>query len=254
MSWAARRRFFILLIIGAVFVAFLTVLFISAFYEAPTCTDGAKNQDEAGIDCGGSCTYLCTEKAHLPTVLFTKALQYNSGRTDVIAMVENKNAAAAAKNVPYTITLYGSEQSLIQRITGSFDLPPGARIPVFVPGILSGKQGVVNAFLDITFSSPQWFSMQTDPRIVPTVSTVKQWGTASAPRIEAILMNPSVITLTNVRAIILVRNGKGDVIAASSTILPAIPAQGQATAMFAWNYAFSDVPASIEVVPIIPLP
>jgi len=254
MSWAARRRFFILLIVGAVAVAFLTTVGVATFYKSPSCTDNKQNQDEAGIDCGGSCTYLCTEQAHLPTVLFTKALQYNSGRTDVIAMVENKNAAAAAKNVPYTITLYGSEQSLIQRITGSFDLPPGARIPVFVPGILSGKQGVVNAFLDITFSSPQWFSMQTDPRIVPTVSTVKQWGTASAPRIEAILMNPSVITLTNVRAIILVRNGKGDVIAASSTILPAIPAQGQATAMFAWNYAFSDVPASIEVVPIIPLP
>ena len=253
MSWAARRRFVILTIVGAVAVAFLTTVGIATFYEAPSCSDSKQNQGESGIDCGSPCSRVCTAEAQPPTVLFTKAIKNGEGRVDVIAEVENKNAYVAAKNVPYTVTLYGSDQSLIQEVTGTLDLPPGERVPVFVPGILSGKQGVVNAFLDIVSSSPKWFSMPVDSRIVPTVSNVKQGGTASAPRIEATLMNPSVIILTNIRAIVLVRNDKGDIIAASSTVVPAIPAQGKATATFTWNYEFSDVPTSIEVVPIVPL-
>src|SRR3989344_7202851 len=95
MSWAARRRFIILLIIGAVVVAFLTTVGIATFYDAPSCTDSKQNQDETGIDCGGSCSRICTAEAQPPTVLFTKAIQNGEGRVDVIAEIENKNADAA---------------------------------------------------------------------------------------------------------------------------------------------------------------
>lgn len=253
MSWAARRRFVILLIIGAVAVAFLTTVGIATFYQAPSCTDSKQNQGEAGIDCGGSCSYLCTAQMQPPTVLFTKAIPNGTGRMDVIAMIENKNVSAAAKNIPYRVTLYGRGQVVIQEVTGTIDLPPGASVPVFVPGTPSGKQAVLNAFLDIAPSAPRWFVLSDYGRVVPTVSDTKQGGTTSAPRIEATLANPSTTELTNVRAIVLVRNAKGDVVAASSTIVPIIPAQGQTTATFTWNSAFADVPASIEVVPVVSL-
>lgn len=254
MSWAAKRRFFILLIIGAVVVAFFVTLLIATFYRAPTCTDGIKNQDEAGIDCGGACSYLCFEQELLPTVLFTKALQSGSGHTDVIAMVENKNATAAAKNVSYNITLYGAGQSLIQKVTGTMDIPPGTRVPIYVAGIASGKQKAVNAFLDITTSSLRWFSATNYIRIMPAILNTKQTGTATAPRIEAILANKSISNMTNVKVVVLVRDNKGDIIAASTTIIPILSAQDQETATFTWNEAFTSAPASIEVVPIIPLP
>lgn len=253
MGWAAKRRFFILLIIGIVFAAFMATLGISVFYKTPSCTDGVQNQDEYGVDCGGSCRYLCTADMQPPTVLFTKVLGSGTGRTDVIASIENKNATAAAKSVPYTITLYGSDQSIIQRVNGNLDLPPGASIPVFVPGIISGQQKVARAFLDVNPSAPRWFIMPANARIVPTVTSITQGGTGSSPRIDAILTNPSIISLENVSAVVLVRDIKGEVIAVSSTVIPAIYAQGQATATFTWNNAFPGTPASIEVVPIVPL-
>ncbi|MDP2665503.1 MAG: hypothetical protein Q8P23_02575 [bacterium] len=254
MSWAARRRFIILLIVGAVVGAFLATLFIATFYDAPSCTDGTQNQDEVGIDCGGSCAYLCTAQLQPPTVLFTKALSYGGDRTDVIASVENKNATAAAKNVPYRITLYGSGQALIQEVTGTLDLPPAASVPVFVPGIVSGKQMVVGVFLTIAPSAPQWFSLATTARSLPLVSNIRQSGTVDAPRVEAVFTNSTVIPFNNVRTIVLVRDKSGDVIAASQTVVPSIPAQGQAVATFSWNNAFPATPATIEVIPIIPLP
>lgn len=254
MSWAARRRLIISVIIGMVIVGVLAVASYATLSDAPSCVDNTQNQNEVGIDCGGPCAYLCTAQVQPPTVLYTKALSYGGGRTDVIASVENKNANAAAKNVPYRIILYGKGQALVQEVTGTIDLPPGTAVPVFVPQIASGKQAVTGAFLDIAASSVKWFSMTAGERSVPIVLSTTQSGTVEAPRIQATLSNPTATSYANVRTIILVRNKDGDVIAASSTVLPSIPAQGEATASFTWNKAFSEAPAAIEVVPIIPLP
>lgn len=253
MLWAARRRFLILLIIGAVIAAFLSVVLIATVSKAPSCTDGVQNQNEAGIDCGGPCAYLCTAQNQPPTVLFTKALEYGDGRTDVIASIENKNTTAAARNVPYRITLYGKGQVLIQEVTGTVDLPPGASVPVYVPQIFSGKQTVTGAFLNVATSSLQWFSMTPNQRSVPLVSNTTQSGTLGGLRVQAILTNPTVTPFNNVQTIVIVHNKNGDVIAASQTVVPSIPAQGQAIATFTWNRAFPETPAAIEIVPIIPL-
>lgn len=254
MSWAARRRLIILSILGAVILAIVAIIFTTVFYKAPSCVDGVQNQNEEGVDCGGSCPYLCAALEQPPTVLFTKALTNSAGRTDVVASIENKNATAAAKNVPYSVALYGADHVLVREISGELDLPPGATETVFIPGIASGKQAVATAFLDIAPSAPQWFTMTADPRIVPTVSSVVQNGTAKAPRIEAVLANGSVTPLDTVRIVVLVRDTQNDVIAASQTLVPTIAAQSSATAIFTWNDAFLGTPAAIEVTPIIPLP
>ena len=254
MSWAARRRFIILFILGAVAVAFIAIVGIATFSKAPSCSDGVQNQGEDSIDCGGPCPYLCVEEQHAPTVLFTKAIPNGAGRTDVIASIENINAAAAAKNVPYTITLYGAGQVYVQQVTGTLDLPPASTVPVFVPGISSGNQKTIRAFLTIASSSPDWFTMRGDSRARPIVVNTTIGGATSTPRIDATLGNSGVTPLTNVRTIVLVRDEHGEVIAASQTIVPTIPAQGEATATFTWNSAFPSAPARIEVLPVILLP
>ncbi len=253
MSWAARRRFIIFLILGAVIAATLSVIFVTAFYKAPSCVDGIQNQGEAGIDCGGPCPYLCNALEQPPTVLFTTVLTNNAGRTDIVASIENKNIDAAAKDVPYNVMLYGTDQTLIQEVSGTLDLPPGATETIFMPGVASGAQ-ITSAFLSIASSSPRWFTMTTDPRTIPTVSNITQSGSVDAPRIDAILTNGSVTVLENVQVIVLVRDVHNNVIAASETVVPTIPAQGTATATFTWNNAFPDTPVSVEVVPVIPLP
>lgn len=242
-----------MLIIGGVVTAFLAVASISTFYKAPSCIDNTQNQDEEGIDCGGSCSYLCTAQEQPPTVLFTKILINSTGRTDIIASINNKNSSAASKNVPYRVTLYGVDRSLIQEVSGMLDLPPGATVPVFIPAVTSDKQKVANAFLSIDPISLSWFSMTSNSHILPKVSNSSLSGTTAMPRIEAILQNQTVTTLTNVRVIVLVHDSRGEVIAASSTIVPTILGQGQAIATFTWNSPFSSTPSLIEVVPIIPL-
>jgi hypothetical protein len=240
--------------VGTTIVAFLAILSFTVLYQAPSCSDSVQNQSEAGIDCGGPCAYLCTAQVRPPTVLFTKALSRGDGRTDVIASVENVNMTAAAKNVPYTIALYGADQVLVQEVKGTVDLPPASTVPIFVSGITSGSQNAIRAFLTIDSSAPKWFTLASDTRIVPVVVNAALSGSIALPRIDAVLMNSSVIPLSDVSVVILVHNDQGDVLAASRTVVPTIPAQGQATATFTWNSAFASLPARIEGIPIIPLP
>ena len=262
MSWATRRRFIILCIVGAVGIAFLATVAIATLYETPSCTDGVQNQGETGVDCGGECAYLCVESLQPPAVLFTKAIRNDAGRIDIIAMVENRNVNAAAKDVPYSITLYGADQSLIKEASGTLELPPGTTVPVYIPGIVPASgfssgdpsDGVVHAFLMLDSSAINWFSMNTNTRNVPTVSTITQGGPPDTPRIDAVIINPNIVGLNAVEVIVFIHGTDGDIIAASQTLVRTIPAQGQTTATFTWDTPFPDQPTSVEVLPIIPLP
>ena len=254
MTWAGERRLFAFLIIGAILAALLALVFIAVFYQEPTCSDGIMNQDEEGVDCGGSCRYLCTMSVEPPTVLFTQALDNGEGRTDVIALVENKNHGIAAEDVPYMITIYGYDQSLVHTASGTFDLPPGETVPVFLPGIASGFAAVGTAFLTVDADEVKWYALPQDPRIVPRVSNTALGGTVENPRVTAVVANPDVRPMVKMRVIAVVRDASGNAIAASQTILASIPPQGEATAIFTWNSAFDGVPVSIQVLPAVPLP
>lgn len=254
MSWAAQRRLVILVIIGLAAVAFLATVSLATFYKTPSCADGVQNQGESGIDCGGPCAYLCTAGAQAPTVLFTKALQNGSGQVDIIASVENKNAAAAARAVPYRIMLYGADRTLIREVTGTFDLPPGATIPVFVPNVPVGQQTAGSSFLTIDPSAVRWFLSASDERIVPKISGTTLGGATDAPRVEAVIANPNAVPLTDLHIIVIARAAGGGIVGASRTIIPSLPARGNATAVFTWGNAFPGIPASFEVIPIVPLP
>jgi len=251
MGWAARRRFFIFLGLGLLGALIFFGASFFTFHRAPSCVDNIQNQEEQGVDCGGSCPYLCTALEEEPSVRFTTALAGAPGRTDIIAYVDNKNAHAAARNVPYDIKLYGADHQLVQNVTGTIDLPAGASVPVFVPGVSSGNQQVSEAFLTIDPTNVHWYATE-DTRTVPSVGSPVLFGTTEAPRIRATLTNPSTTPLRNVRTLILVYNLKGNVMAASQTIVATIPSQSSADAVFTWNQPFSDSVSSIEVVPIIP--
>ncbi len=106
------------------------------FYRAPSCMDTKQNHGETGIDCGGPCQRLCTVSVAPPSVRFARPLTPVSGRTDVVAYIENKNADAQAKAAHFTIDVYGPDNLLIARKEGTVDLPPSSLVPIFVPRVL----------------------------------------------------------------------------------------------------------------------
>lgn len=253
MSWAERRRATILIIIGAVAFAFVVIILIATFYKAPTCTDGAQNGDEQGVDCGGSCAYRCAAQVASASVRFALPLSPFSGRTDIIAYIDNPNASLAAKKAPFTVKLYGPDGMLVASGTGAADLPPASVIPVFIPNLYTGSQPVARAFLTLD-AGAQFYEYQ-DARTIPQATGWVNDGTADAPRIVATLANPSAKPLYDVKVVAAVFDaGTGNAVAASQTVVPSIPPGGTAQAVFTWNAPFAAAAVSVDVKPVIPLP
>lgn len=247
MSWAVERRTFILVILGLVAAAVLAWVIIAILFKTPTCTDSVQNQDEQGIDCGGSCTYLCTElvRYNIPTVSFVRALTLSNGRTDVVASIVNKNRTAAVRSARYNVELYGAEQTLIATYSGTTDIPADSEIPLFIPNLFSGNQIVSQAFLTFDDTSLRWFEREREPVLLETGETVVL-GT-NTPRVTAIILNNDAVPVSSVKLIATVYDEFSNVIAASQTVISQISAFGQATAVFTWNQPFSTLPARIDV-------
>ena len=253
MTWAMKRRLIVLAVI-AVFV--LLVLLVTGYftvYQAPSCIDGKQNQLEEGIDCGGTCTYLCTVSQSAPSVRFARALSPLPGRTDVIAYIDNPNRTSAAKNVPFTIELYSESNTVIARKEGVLDIPPNNTIPLFVPNFFSGSQTVAHTFVTIDATTIKWFTAP-DTQARPTIDTI-ELTQDEYPRVTARVVNTTATALTDVHLVATVFGVDGNALAASATIVPHVDPQGSAPAIFTWPALFTSPVARVEIVPLpLPLP
>jgi hypothetical protein len=226
----------------------LAVVAIAIFYKAPSCTDGIKNQDETGIDCGGSsCTYLCSVDQIAPKIAFARAVSPQPGRTDVIAYIDNANTSASVQGAVYKIQIYGVNQKVLSTKTGTINMPPSSTVPLYVPNAYDGPAKVETAFVSFDPRTVLWVRNSQRP-ILPIPSNINIQNTVT-PRITATLTNPSASTLYNVTIVATVYDISNPVIAASQTVVPVLSAQNSSDVVFTWNQAFSSKPVRVEILP-----
>lgn len=243
MTWAERRRAYV--IGGAILVA-LTILsgiVFAVIYEAPSCMDRKQNQDETGVDCGGSCAYLCAAEVQQLRTPLVRAISTQSGRTDVVAYVENRNQAAEVKGAAYEVEVYAEGGLLLGKKSGVVDIPAHATVPVFVPGVVQGIGSAPQAF--ITFSDLKWRAARGEVEPV-TVGRI-ELEDGSSPRVRAVVGNPSPRATYDRVFVATLYSASGTVIAASQTVVPSIPALGEGEAIFTWNAPFPEPVTRVDV-------
>jgi hypothetical protein len=249
MDWAHRRSFTVILTLAGVVLAFLLVLGFAIFYKTPTCTDNKQNGDEAGIDCGGSCSTVCSAQAQDAKVKFARTLT-QSGRTDLIAYIDNPNADAYAANAHLLISVYRQDGHILEK-RATITLPAKSSTPIFIPSIAS--EPVQQVFVSFATGSPVWTKGSGWSKEPPKVAAYAVDNADTAPRITATMANPTAYPKTNVPFVATVFAADGSVIAASQTVVPYIPPQGSAQAVFTWNEPFSGY-ARVEIIPLLALP
>ena len=250
-DWGKRMRLMIIAGILAVVLVLAGGIAFAVIYKTPTCTDRTQNQGEAGVDCGGPCTYLCTAQVQSPNIIFVRSLSLRGGRTDVVASIQNPNTKAGAKHAPYTIELYGTDAVLIGRVTGTIDLPAGKTVPLFVRAAAQGST-VDHAFISFNPSTISW-SESSSVYVLPRVSD-STLAVSDSPRVTTTLSNETYDPMLGVRAVAVVYDEMGTVIAASETVVPALVAQTRVPITFTWNEPFVASTPRVEILPIIPLP
>lgn len=250
MSWAGERRAIIITIAGAILLGALLVLGFSIFYKVPTCTDKRQNQNEQGVDCGGSCTTLCSFQVEdAPVVRLVRAITPQPGRTDIVAYIENRNAEAEAANAPFLLEVYGAERQLIAKKTIRVDLPPLSSVPVYLADVAPRGSIAAQAFLAPVTESIVWRRVSGEKAILPTVGNISI-AEGEAPRITATLANPLARTIYDTTLIATVFDASGNVIAGSQTLVPTLPSQGTAPLVFTWNAPFTLPAARVEILPV----
>ncbi len=245
--WARQRQFIIILLLGISAIIVVGFIGYKLFYKAPICTDGKQDGKEEGIDCGGPCPYLCAVSEAPLQVRFARPINPAPGRTDFIAYVDNANANAGVQHAKYTMEVYGADQNLITRKVGTMTIPPSSTVPLYIPRVYEGGEAVSEAFLTFSSSSIAWLRAEGKP-VVPVPASI-QVSNGPHPRVIAELHNTVAHAYANLVVVATVFDANGNAIAASQTVVPTLPPQGNAPLTFTWNQPFSSAPARVEILP-----
>jgi Mg-chelatase subunit ChlD len=238
MDWATKRQLQYLGMLFLFVVIFMVIPFYIFIYKPPTCFDGIQNGGETGIDCGGSCRLLCTADIAVPVSRFDpRIFQMASGTVSVLAYMENVNVAAESFHAPYEFKLYDSQGNFITSKTGETYIPKGQAFAIFEPNISTGSRIATRA----TFAFTQaliWVRNTTPyPSIGVTNSPIENASTT--PRVDAIVTNNSLGTVSNLDFVVMVSDGAGNTIGASHTFIDSLGAGATQNIAFTWPKPFS---------------
>ena len=236
-SWSTKRR----LVQGGVFVVVVALLtgfvFWSIFYKAPTCSDGRKNGDETGLDCGGSCKKLCTSDTLNPIVLWSKIFNVSGDVYTAVAYIENPNNNSTNQKAKYQFSIYGEDGQIITTKEGETSIPKGKKFAVFESG-LSLKNGKPKTadFKFLSFSS--WEKdLVVEPEISIKYSALT--STSSVPRVTGTISNDSLVSIHSLELAVFVLDGNENVVAASNTFVDNLVKRTTQDFVFTWPKPFN---------------
>lgn len=251
MSWGTHRRNTILL--TAFLLIFVPISLISflIFYTPPSCFDGKQNQDETGIDCGGSCVLLCTDQVTDPVVLWERSFKVVDGLYNVMAYIENPNPTAFVQNIPYSFKLYNEERVLIAERKGVTSILPKSVLPIIENNIQTFEQ--VPARVSFEFEGDFVYE-RTDPRdsIILIKDEVFE-NEQTNPRIRARIQNISLQPINDIDVIVIVYNAFDTVVGVSSTYVDRLSPEQTRDIVFTWPEPLSDTHSRIEIIPLYDL-
>jgi len=227
ISWAAKKQLtyfsvFLIIIIGAAVGFYLNI-------TAPSCTDGKRNQDEKGVDCGGVCAKECLGEIKDLAVLWSKPLQVVGNDYDAVALVENRNLFLSAKSAKYQFKFYDDRNILIASREGEIFINPGQKFAIFENSIDVGSRKPAKVFLEFQ-KNINWEIYKGEN--LGLIVTKKEYQDDPRPSISATLENKTLASAKGVYAVAIIYADDGNAMAASAT--------ASADIFFTWPENFED--------------
>lgn len=233
------------------FAAIVSLIYVLFFRVAPTCTDGIRNQNETGIDCGGSCTKRCDPPLEAKALLSeeTAFVPVGDGAYDVLVKVHNPNDIAGASSFSYAMLLKdASGRVLAKRVGHSFILPQETKylLEFQIPS------SVVPEGASVEFSDIKWdrFEGYTEK---PRVSVVRQSYAriTSGPGYGAatgLVINESPYDFRSLSVKVVLRDASGKPIAVNMTEMRTMKSKEQRDFRLVWPSSFPGEVASYEML------
>ncbi len=237
MSWAARRR----LIYGGIFCVVLALIsfgiFWKVFYKTPTCSDGIRNGEEKGVDCGGACKNLCTSDALTPIVLWSKVFNISGDVYTAVSYVENPNINSKNLSAKYEFKIYDENNRLLIVKEGVTSVPKGKKFAVFENGLVIKGTKAKSAELSFTSFGPWQKDTTVEPSLDLKYSSLN--STSSVPRITGTITNETSENVGQLELAVFVLDGNENVVAASQSFVSNLNRKSSQDFVFTWPKPFN---------------
>jgi hypothetical protein len=215
----------------------------------PTCFDGVQNQEEGGVDCGGSCEKICLDTLTPLDVIDAELIQIEENDYDFVAEIRNPNMTHGSGKVLYEITLKDSSGDVVKTVDGEFHILPGQTRYVFVSPIQSDS-AAVSAELIVT--EPNWQQLTDfgvgDIRLIDRRKefTEVNDGTVTG-KVEGVIYNNSEFDFDKVEILVVLFDLSGDLIGAGTTNVRTFLSNKENFYEVSWFRSFENSVSRIEV-------
>lgn len=212
---------------------------------APTCTDGIKNQSEAGIDCGGVCPTCKKEIIAQELQIKEKYFVYaNKDQFDVMASITNVNDKYGAVKFDYEFQLVDQAGNVLDKRAGkSFILPDESKYIVE----LNLKSAINPYTVKFEIKNVEWdeFLEYAEPRL--SIYQKNYYEEFEKNITSGLLRNESHFDFNFIELVIVLRNEKGNPIALGKSEMRTIKSQEERDFKLIWPYKFSENVASVDI-------
>ncbi|MEK7642523.1 MAG: vWA domain-containing protein [Patescibacteria group bacterium] len=238
-NWASRRKKFYLLGIVLCLTAFCFFIFAQFWYTKPSCSDGVRNGEERGVDCGGSCLRICSSDAREPIMRWDPRLfEVLPGLWSMVVYVENPNVNIDAVYVPYKILISGENNTVLYERDGATVLPKNKTVGVFEGSITFANNSKPKRVLfDIEKDKIVWKKSSDTEKLV-SITHSPLLRLESTPRVEAQVENKSIQDIKNIELVAVIFDGKDNAIATSRTFIDRLKKGEKALIFFTWPQPF----------------
>ncbi|MCX6713760.1 MAG: hypothetical protein NTV48_01510 [Candidatus Vogelbacteria bacterium] len=241
-TWAGKRRFLYFMYVFG-FFAVIALIILVIYWPRPTCFDQKKNQDETGIDCGGSCSLACSAEVSPLRVYWTRPLAVSDGVYDAMASVENQNLGLGTREIKYEIYLYDQGNLLLGKRAGQTFVNPGEKFYIFESLINVGNFQATKAVISF-LPGTVWEKAISVPKNI--LLERKDFIPQPTPHLSLQVTNTSLDEIQNIKLYTVLSDVNSNAFAGSATILDKLVGGEKKDVFFTWPKNFTESPSYID--------
>lgn len=244
MDWRTKKQLTLFSVFAVLFI-FGVGFFLYKTQPVASCFDNKQNQDETGVDCGGSqCPACLTETPKDLITLWTRFFQIRPGIYEVASLIENPNVSLGVKNLAYTIRLLDEDGKLISIRQGSTYVVPSSRFLAYETNIETGAR--VPKRVTFTLKPFSWVITQKPSVAISIVKTVRHFD-LDRPQLLVTLGNSSINNIGHVDLQVVLVGSDGNAVAVASSQENTVTDSSTADIIFTWPRPFTQGVSSTNV-------
>ena len=244
-----RKRTIIIAVFVAIFLLFIFLAYAWSRPE-PTCSDGIKNQNETGVDCGGVCPDRC-EKITAENLVSQESGFVESGavnKYDLYGRVSNPNNIFGSNSFQYEFRLKDAEGSVLATKQGIGYILPGESKYIVENNIETDK---VPSSVEFNITGQSWVEFTgyfERPQLKVVNKQYDQIGSGVGfSEAKGLLKNESPYDFNLIRLEIILKDASDKVIALNSTEMRTVKSGENRDFRSLWLNRFPGDVMNIEV-------